>query len=720
MRDSSGFKARFKSYKEGKSIKEIYDAGLPKYEDGRKPLSYWDNKQSTAYDIPFIPEKQIKLTDAGLATGAVLSTNLLDSIADNAYAAGLPIETALGLAVKESTLGNPTDDSSVRHILNSARYATFKELGTGQHIYKGDRALNGQEIINYHKGDNDFGIRYINTGDYKKTIESKNQSILKTGFEFYKENPDRYNPGQKNYSDLVNKRGKEVVNSPEVKKWRKEWNDNKIKIMRPEPYKINTTIQSTAAPKFGSWKDGKLPGYAGGKIGHNVSHAEMNDDGTFTDDYTKVFEDMYVTPQKTDLKRGSYTLNNFPYYLQHRTDWMKPFMSSGTNEKGLELTYPEFDILLGGRQLATTMFPLKKSQYRQFEEIDFDDIAKQAAKMKADDDAWMAAHPEYALENVLKPQKIFDVQGNIINGKSKDLLTRQINGWIEQHGIPLQEYTNAVKTAYQKQIIPRRAQSYANEQTTSGVSKISKYLKDNWLDDVDFSTKEGLQMAHDNGWSFEEMADWSNYKQYIQKLQQYSNGPWTKYEQESWKKLYPVRQNGSQVKGDYSTYNNKIRVVDYDGTDDTLLHEARHRMDNFIPLTKSEKNTLTNAYGNIWADSQDEIITTNADLRNYLLKINNAENTGLQVQNGLLNNQKFVNDYDILNALDRVNSYGSRAVQKIQMRLDNLKTAGKRLGWDDETINAKIAEERHKIADAIRYAITTVGGTSAVVAVSKK
>ena len=120
-RDPSGFKNRFKLYKEGKSIKEIYDIGLPKYEDGRKPLRYWDNVQSTAYNIPFIPEKQVKLTNAGLATGAVLSTNLLDSIADNAYAAGLPIEKALGLAVKESTLGNPTDDRSAWNLSSHIR-----------------------------------------------------------------------------------------------------------------------------------------------------------------------------------------------------------------------------------------------------------------------------------------------------------------------------------------------------------------------------------------------------------------------------------------------------------------------------------------------------------------------------------------------------------------------------------------------------------------------
>jgi hypothetical protein len=66
-----------------------------------------------------------------LATGAVLSTNLLDSIADNAIKADLPLKTALGLAVKESTLGNPTDDRSVYKILSPKKAALFKSLGTG-------------------------------------------------------------------------------------------------------------------------------------------------------------------------------------------------------------------------------------------------------------------------------------------------------------------------------------------------------------------------------------------------------------------------------------------------------------------------------------------------------------------------------------------------------------------------------------------------------------
>jgi len=71
------------------------------------------------YKIPYIPEKSIKLTNAGLATGARISTNMLDSLANTAEEIGLPIQTAIGLATKESTLGNPTDDRSMRTLLSA-------------------------------------------------------------------------------------------------------------------------------------------------------------------------------------------------------------------------------------------------------------------------------------------------------------------------------------------------------------------------------------------------------------------------------------------------------------------------------------------------------------------------------------------------------------------------------------------------------------------------
>ena len=49
--------------------------------------------------------------------------------------------------------------------------------------------------------------------------------------------------------------------------------------------------------------DGKLPGYEKGKtvIGSNV---DMKDDGTFTDDYTRAFDDLVVTPQGPRVRPG--------------------------------------------------------------------------------------------------------------------------------------------------------------------------------------------------------------------------------------------------------------------------------------------------------------------------------------------------------------------------------------------------------------------------------
>ena len=148
-KDPTEFRKRFAKWK------ETGEYELPRFGDGEEGVDWkrWDDAQLTSYDIPFIKEKKVKLTNAGRATGAVLSTNLLDSIADNADRAGLPLETALGIAVKESTLGNPTDDRSAWKLSSGIR-KQFNDVypGTSQYINPG-RSLNAREdVINYHKG----------------------------------------------------------------------------------------------------------------------------------------------------------------------------------------------------------------------------------------------------------------------------------------------------------------------------------------------------------------------------------------------------------------------------------------------------------------------------------------------------------------------------------------------------------------------------------------
>lgn len=202
-------------------------------------------KGAKSYRIPFIKDKRITLSNAGLATGAVLSENMLDSIAKYANAANLPVKTALGLVTKESTLGNPTDDSSVYKVLNPRAAWYFKELGTGQHINPGN-SINERDLVNFYKdevnpynasinyadrrsGDNiqkfyeylEGGEHYADKQADKYKQQYSNRNILQVAFEDYKNNPNGYNPGQHNYQQLVNKRANEVWASPEVQTWYK-------------------------------------------------------------------------------------------------------------------------------------------------------------------------------------------------------------------------------------------------------------------------------------------------------------------------------------------------------------------------------------------------------------------------------------------------------------------------------------------------------------------
>lgn len=203
-------------------------------------------KQNSELSIPFIEGKRIKLSNAGLATGAILSTNMLDSIAKYADRAGLPLKTALGLAVKESTLGNPTDDTSVYKLLSKENEEYFRSQGTGQHINDG-RTVEARELINYY-GDNDNPYTVLinaarNSKDYvgtllkgekyadrlaKKKQGREKTNVLEAGFRFYKDNPTKYNPGQHNYQQLVNKRANEVWVSPEIQNWYKTYSKRSL------------------------------------------------------------------------------------------------------------------------------------------------------------------------------------------------------------------------------------------------------------------------------------------------------------------------------------------------------------------------------------------------------------------------------------------------------------------------------------------------------------
>lgn len=332
MKDPTEFRERFQRWKNGE---QVYEYGLPKFEGGkdRRKVDWkrWDNAELTSYSVPFVEDRAVRLTNAGVATGAILSTNLLDSIADNAERAGLPLETALGLGVKESTLGNPTDDRSAFRISSGIRNAFGgKYPGTEQHINYWHDALNERDdVINYHKG------------RQSDDPNSKRKSVLQEAFEFYRQHPDKYNPGQKDYQQMVNKRAKEIMQSPEVRRWKNAY-DTRKRLENSMWNRTNPLLNPSKfnLPKFegGKEPDVKLPRFGDGngrfRLKKTPEYVQAGKDNSWSkvtnDAMGAVFQDVVARPSRTG---GNTSVGNW------KRQW------GPKREKGLEIVSPEFDLI---------------------------------------------------------------------------------------------------------------------------------------------------------------------------------------------------------------------------------------------------------------------------------------------------------------------------------------------------------------------------------------
>ena len=190
--------------------------------------------------------KRYTLTNAGKATGAYVTYNQLDSIYNNAKKAGLPFNQALGLGIKESTLGNRTTDLANRAKLNKISkdiyYRAIRENRPIMYQSHFDHPITEIDLVNYQntninnpyyealkyaekqaKGNKlkyyqmlQQGEKYADNKARKFLEDTPSMSVLEAAFRKYKNNPNRYNPGQSNYSTLVNENAKAIMNSPEI------------------------------------------------------------------------------------------------------------------------------------------------------------------------------------------------------------------------------------------------------------------------------------------------------------------------------------------------------------------------------------------------------------------------------------------------------------------------------------------------------------------------
>lgn len=201
--------------------------------------------------IPYIKEKEIKLSKAGKLTGIKLTTNQLDSIAKYANKVGLPIKTALGLVGQESAFGNYFGYANNAKFLNE-----YHKQGKMNRDIFGIPAYN---IVNYERllpnkiptlvddnaindkyakrGINKFGYSAVINGDELDKLKVQHEAYpglakkrakfwkdikvptLELAFKAYKDHPNLYNAGNPNQQNLVNKKANDVWGSPEIQKW---------------------------------------------------------------------------------------------------------------------------------------------------------------------------------------------------------------------------------------------------------------------------------------------------------------------------------------------------------------------------------------------------------------------------------------------------------------------------------------------------------------------
>lgn len=201
--------------------------------------------------IPYIKEKEIKLSKAGKLTGIKLTTNKLDSIAKYANKVGLPIKTALGLVGQESAFGNYFGYANNAKFLNE-----YHKQGEMNRDIFGIPAYN---IVNYERllpnkiptlvddnaindkyakrGINKFGYSAVINGDELDKLKVQHEAYpglakkrakfwkdikvptLELAFKAYKDHPNLYNAGNPNQQNLVNNKANDVWGSPEIQKW---------------------------------------------------------------------------------------------------------------------------------------------------------------------------------------------------------------------------------------------------------------------------------------------------------------------------------------------------------------------------------------------------------------------------------------------------------------------------------------------------------------------
>lgn len=197
--------------------------------DALKEVGGWSNNLrdeiANEYSIPYIPEKEIQLTTGRYNTGKI-STNLLDSIYDSAMRTGVPVDIALGLAGRESTLGIGRGFKKGQSVSGTNLMSNWQQIDPDIPSSKDRNMFNDiRAKILFHDDVSDdeynFSADYIfDDINSRKRLKKMKENPIDNALKFYQSG--KYNPGDKKHSSMVEEDAKILMSDPAIQKWAKE------------------------------------------------------------------------------------------------------------------------------------------------------------------------------------------------------------------------------------------------------------------------------------------------------------------------------------------------------------------------------------------------------------------------------------------------------------------------------------------------------------------
>ena len=210
------------------TAKDIYDMIFSTYGNAHVNANKARAKEASKYMIPYIPEKEIMLTTGKYNTGKI-STNLLDSIYNASQRTGVPLDIALGLAGRESTLGIGRGFKKGKSVSGTDLYSNWQQIQTipnNKAQMKKWNSLLGRTDLTDEDYDfkSDFLIRAQDSLENTKPLD---ENPIDNALKFYQ--TGKYNPGDSRHTQMVEDDAKVLMSDPAIQKWLKTKTETQMK-----------------------------------------------------------------------------------------------------------------------------------------------------------------------------------------------------------------------------------------------------------------------------------------------------------------------------------------------------------------------------------------------------------------------------------------------------------------------------------------------------------